>query len=89
MSMSVCGWVRNSFGDIRETFTQVNQLRMAETRGPRGKYKKSAAQLKKEAKDQAKQQKAALAAAKRAAKNNKGTWPMPIPGMRMPNNPQK
>ena len=59
-------------------------------RGPRGKYKKSAAQLKKEAKDQAKQLKAAQAAAKRAAaKNNKGTWPMPIPGMRMPNQPPK
>ena len=71
------------------TMAQVNQMRMADMRGPRGKYKKSAAQLKKEAKDQAKQQKAALAAAKRAAKNNKGTWPMPIPGMRMPNHPQK
>ena len=61
---------------------QGNQMR-----GPRGKYKKSAAQLKKEAKDLAKQHKASLAAAKRAAK--KGTWPMPIPGMRMPNHPQK
>ena len=64
--------------------SQINQMR-----GPRGKYKKSAAQLKKEAKDLAKQHKANLAAAKRAAKNNKGGWPMPIPGMRLPNHPQK